>query len=59
MKKYLSCWVFYKNGTSRHNPLTLTETRLISQIAQDPDVEKIEVHLETCTSYKYKLIFNI
>lgn len=57
MKKYLDIWMTLKSGQCIHNPLKLSEAHLISQMAQDRDVEKIEAKLAFTDKAGYELIF--
>jgi len=55
-KKYLRVWIKTLDGTTIANPLKLSESHLISKIAQEND-HIFLVRLVTCSEKEYKSIF--
>lgn len=56
MKKHFKVIVYRKDGSSFENPLMLSETHLLGQMARENF--KIEVSLKECTKDEYKTIFS-
>ena len=55
MRQYLEVTVFTKSGEVFNNPLTLSESYLVSQLAQQN--KRLEIQIIRCTALDYKRIF--
>ena len=57
MRKYLDVTAHRKDGSTRKNVLTMSETRLINQILADDEVEMVVVKMKRVTKEEYSTIF--